>query len=276
MTKITIKNKGEAVALNYVDYGQGQAVVLIHGWPLSHKSWEKQMDALVSAGFRVIAYDRRGFGDSSAPWDGYSYDDLAADLDTLINELGLEEVILVGFSMGGGEVVRYLTNHGEQKIAKIALVSSIIPLVKQKADNPAGVPEKVLNEILTALKTDRLKFLTDFHQGFYNYSKAKPTVSAEQLTYDFSIASHAAPQATIKAAQAWMDTDFRKECAEIQVPTLIIHGDADATVPFDTAAKQAHELIKGSQLIAYPEASHGLNVTHAEQLNKDLIAFFKG
>lgn len=275
MERITNTRNEQKVEINYVDYGQGQPVILIHGWPLSHKSWEKQIPALVDAGYRVIAYDRRGFGDSTAPWEGYDYDSLTGDLDAIITGLDLKDVLLVGFSMGGGEVIRYISKYGEDRVSKIALVASIIPLVKQKDDNPDGVPEKDLQEILKALKDDRVGFLKGFHEGFYNVDSDKDAVSQQQLDYDFSIASHAAPQATIKAAQAWMDTDFRSECAKVTVPTLIVHGKADNTVPIATSAQQARELINGSELVVYDDAPHGLNVTHADKLNKDLISFFK-
>ncbi|HWK98478.1 MAG TPA: alpha/beta hydrolase [Parapedobacter sp.] len=275
MPVIQNKTATQKTSINYVDYGAGQPVVLIHGWPLSHKAWEKQIGALVEGGYRVIAYDRRGFGQSDAPWEGYDYDTLASDLHALITQLDLQQVNLVGFSMGGGEVIRYLTRYGGERINKIALVASIIPLVKQKSDNPDGVPEAALRDILHALKTDRLNFLSNFHPAFYNYKSDGNPVSDQQLTYDFSISSHAAPQATIGAAQAWMDTDFRGECKQVTVPTLIIHGKADETVPIATSANQAATLIPNSHLIVYDDAPHGLNVTHAERLNSDLLSFFK-
>lgn len=275
MSKIINKTGAEEVALNLVDYGTGQPIILIHGWPLSHKSWEQQIPALVAAGYRVIAYDRRGFGDSSRPWDGYDYDTLASDLHAIIEELQLSDVILAGFSMGGGEVVRYITNYGEANIAKVVLISSIIPLVKQHTDNPDGVPSEKLEEIAQALQDDRVGFLKGFHEQFYGVDKDASAVSQGQLDYDFSIAAHAAPQATVKAADAWANTDFRAECAGISTPTLIIHGKKDATVPFETAAQQAHQLIANSLLVTYDDAAHGLNVTHAARLNEDLIGFLK-
>lgn len=275
MPVVQNKTVARGINIHYVDYGSGQPVILIHGWPLSHKSWEKQIAALVDGGYRVIAYDRRGFGQSDAPWDGYDYDALASDLHALITELNLKQAHLVGFSMGGGEVIRYLTRYGTDNIGKIALVASIIPLVKQKVDNPDGVPEAGLLEVLNALKTDRLDFLSNFHPGFYNYKSDGNPVSKQQLTYDFSISSHAAPHATIYAAKAWMDTDFRSECKQVTVPTLIIHGKADETVPIATSANQAAALIPNSKLIVYEDAPHGLNITHADRLNNDLLEFFK-
>lgn len=275
MPVVQSKTTTTEIGINYVDYGTGQPIILIHGWPLSHKAWEKQIGPLVTAGFRVIAYDRRGFGQSDAPWDGYDYDTLATDLHALITQLDLEQVNLVGFSMGGGEVVRYLTRYGAERINKIALVASIIPLVKQKSDNPDGVPQAALDGILNALESDRVHFLSNFHPAFYNYKGEGNPVSEQQLLYDFSISSHAAPQATIGAAKAWMDTDFRSECKDITVPTLIIHGKADETVPIGTSANQAAALIPDSRLTVYDDAPHGLNITHADRLNGDLVAFFK-
>jgi len=275
MPYIKSNYKDEELNIYYEDLGEGDAVLLIHGWPLSGKSWEKQVNYLLDAGFRVITYDRRGFGKSEISAFSYEYDALAADLHALISSLPIDELSLVGFSMGGGEVIRYLTNYPNNAVKKIALISSIIPLVKQKDDNPQGVPEKDLEDIAEALKTDRINFLPKFHQGFYNYSESDPSVSKLQLKYDFSISSQASSQATYWAAKAWMDTDFREEAKKIDIPTLIIHGDADQTVPIETAGQQAAELIKNATFHIYKQASHGLNITHAEQLNKDLDAFLK-
>lgn len=267
------KVKDENTELHVMDYGSGPAVILIHGWPLSSKSWEYQITHLVDNGYRVIAYDRKGFGQSATPWNGYSYDELADDLNQLLIDLKIDTCTLVGFSMGGGEVVRYLSKYGSKHVRQAVLVSSIIPLVKQHADNPAGVPQKDLDQILQKLKTDRLAFLKDFHQGFYNFTDKNPTVHPAQLDFDFSISSQAAAHATIKAAQSWMDTDFRAECKKIDIPVLIIHGDADQTVPIATAGGQAHQLIKNSIYKVYKKAPHGLNVTHKDDLNKDLVEF---
>ncbi len=257
----------------YEDFGQGQPVILIHGWPLSSKSWEPQVSALLDAGYRVITYDRRGFGKSGASLDGYDYNTLTADLEELISNLDLQNVVLVGFSMGGGEVVRYLTNNGSDNVAKVALISSIIPLVKQKEDNPDGVPEGDLNEILENLKKDRVTFLESFHKNFYNYGLLSQSVSQAQLNYDWGIASNASPIATLKCAESWANTDFRPELKNVTVPTLIVHGDDDKVVPISTAGDQAAKGIPNSEYHIIEGAPHGLNVTHAEELNQILINF---
>ncbi|WP_339627670.1 alpha/beta hydrolase [uncultured Maribacter sp.] len=276
MPFITNKTAKEQVDIFYEDYGSGQPVILIHGWPLSRKSWEQQVWKIVEEGFRCIAYDRRGFGTSSSPWGEYDYSALAGDLNAIIEKLDLKDAIIVGFSMGGGEVVRYLTDYGSSRIAKAALISSIIPLVKQKSDNPDGVPEDALNGIIVALQKDRVGFLKEFSKGFYNYDENKgERVSEAQLDYDFTIASFASPRATIQTALSWMHTDFRSELKNVTVPTLIVHGDADATVPIETSAKQAAEGIKYSTYEVVKGAPHGLNVTHPDELNKILISFLK-
>ncbi|MFC7445533.1 Non-heme chloroperoxidase [Mesoflavibacter sp. HG96] len=275
MPFITNENTEEIVDIFYEDYGEGQPVILIHGWPLSRKSWEHQVWKIVEAGYRCISYDRRGFGISSFPWNGYDYSSLASDLNEIITQLELENAIIVGFSMGGGEVVRYCTDYGTKNIEKAALISSIIPLVKQKEDNPTGVPEKDLLGIKDALENDRVGFLKEFSKGFYNYEDNKDKVCQAQLDYDFIVASHASPRGTIEAAKAWMHTDFRDELKNVDVPTLIIHGDADNTVPIETSAKQATEGISNNTFHIIKGAPHGLNITHKEELNNLLIKFLE-
>lgn len=275
MPFITNDKAKETVDIHYQDYGTGQPVILIHGWPLSHRAWEKQVPAIVDAGFRCIAYDRRGFGISSAPWESYDYSALASDLNEIITQLDLNDCVIVGFSMGGGEVVRYLTDYGADKIAKAALISSIIPLVKQKDDNPDGVPEKALTEIMQALQKDRVGFLEGFSKNFYGYEDNKDRISEAQLHYDWSIASYASPRATIKTAEAWAETDFRPELKNVTVPTLIVHGDADQIVPIATAGKQAAAGIPNNQYEVISGGPHGLNVTHSKELNEILLSFLK-
>lgn len=275
MPFITNKTAKEPVDIFYEDYGNGDPVILIHGWPLSRKTWEQQVWRIVESGFRCISYDRRGFGISSAPWEAYDYSALASDLNEIIEQLDLKGCTVVGFSMGGGEVVRYLSVFGADKIAKAVLISSIIPLVKKKDDNPEGVPEEALDGIKKALQNDRVGFLKNFHKGFYNYDKNKDRVSEAQLDYDFSIASHASPRATIQAALAWMHTDFRLELKNVTVPTLIVHGDDDQTVPIATSAEQAAKGIENNTYKVIKGAPHGLNITHADELNEILIDFLK-
>lgn len=272
MSYIT-KQDDKNVQIYYEDLGSGQPVILIHGWPLSGKSWEMQIPVLLDLGYRVISYDRKGFGKSSSSLEGYDYDGLAADLHELISQLGLKNVILFGFSMGGGEVVRYLTNYGSENVDKVALISSIIPLVKQKEDNPDGVPQEKLDEILSSLKKDRITFLESFHKDFYNYGFLAQTVSQKQLDYDWAVASFANPIATIKSAESWADTDFRPELKNVDVKTLIVHGDSDNIVPIETAGKQAAQGIADNDFVIIKGAPHGLNVTHADELNNAIRRF---
>ena len=275
MPFLTNETETQNVDIFFEDYGHGQPVILIHGWPLSHRAWEQQVWAIVEAGFRCIAYDRRGFGNSSAPYRAYDYSTLTLDLHQIITQLELKDVILVGFSMGGGEVVRYCTDFGTDNIAKVALISSIIPLVAQKDDNPHGVPVEELENIKDALQKDRVGFLKDFHKNFYNYDDHKDTVSESQLHYDWSIASFASPIATIQTAIAWSETDFRSELKNVDVPTLVVHGDADNIVPKASAGDQAAEGIANSQYEVIKNGPHGLNITHKDELNKILLDFLK-
>lgn len=275
MPYITNKQNNAEVKLYYRDLGKGQPVILIHGWPLNGDSWESQSAALIENGFRCIAYDRRGFGKSDVVFNAYDYDALASDLNALIEHLQLDRVILAGFSMGGGEVVRYLTSYGNTKISKVALIASIVPLVAQKSDNPDGVPQEKLDEIMTALKTDRVGFMKDFHKNFYNVGLLKKSVSEGRLDADFIVSSQASGHATVKAAEAWAGTDFRSELKHVSVPALIVHGDADQIVPIKTSGEQAAKGIANSQYVVIEGGPHGLNVTHAEELNKVLVAFCK-
>ena len=268
------KNNNETpVKIFYQDLGQGKPVVLIHGWPLTSDSWEYQLNELPAHGFRVIAYDRRGFGKSDKPWGNYDYSTLASDLKALLDELDLNEVTLVGFSMGGGEVIRYLSLYGSERIAKIVLVSSIIPYLLKTDDNPEGVPQKMFDEFETQLRDDRPKFLAAFGKQFYNDSLLKPAVSSEMLDWTQMLALTGSGKATIDCMKAFSSTDFRAEVSTVKVPTLIIHGDDDQTVPIKTSGEQASKLLPDAKFIIYKGAPHGLFITEKEKLTADLVDF---
>lgn len=275
MPFLTNETDTQNIDIFFEDYGHGQPVILIHGWPLSHRMWEQQIWAIAKAGFRCIAYDRRGFGNSSAPYRSYDYSSLASDVNAIITQLELKDVSLVGFSMGGGEVVRYCTDYGTKNLDKVALISSIIPLVAKKDDNPNGVPKKDLENIMHALEEDRVGFLQDFVKDFYNFKDNSESVSEAQLHYDWSIASFASPIATIQSAKAFSETDFRPELKNVDVPTLIVHGDADHIVPKATAGDQAAEGISTSTYKVIKNGPHGLHLTHKQELNELLLDFLK-
>lgn len=271
--KAGIDSSGQPVNLFYQDWGQGNPVVFIHGWPLSHEMWEYQMTELPHYGLRCIAYDRRGFGKSSKPWDGYDYDTLADDLKYVLDELELEDVTLVGFSMGGGEIARYFSRHGGARVAKTVLVSAVTPYLLKTDSNPDGVAKSVFDEILENLKKDRPGFLSDFGKQFYGVNLVSHPVSQEFLDWSQMLASLASPRATLQCAHAFAETDFRADMAHIHVPTLVIHGDSDKTVPIESAGERSAKLIPHSHYKVYSGAPHGLFYTDRDQLNQDLRAF---
>ena len=273
MNLIEVKSNDEKIRLSYCDYGQGKPVILIHGWPLSKEMWEYQLEPLVSAGLRVIKYDRRGFGKSDKPWSGYDYDYLAADLKGLIDELELEDVTLVGFSMGGGEIARYFGNYGGKNISKVVLVSSILPYMLKTEDNPDGTPQDKFEEMFGKLKDDRIGFLDTFGKTFFGINLVNHPVSAPLLQYYLNLQSVASGKATQDCMKAFAYTDLRADTAKINVPTLIIHGDADKTVPIDASSRAAVKLIPDSTLVEYAGAPHGLFYTEKERLNDDLVSF---
>jgi non-heme chloroperoxidase len=266
---------GQPVRLYYEDWGVGQPVVLIHGWPLSHEMWEYQVSDLVNAGFRVIAYDRRGFGKSSKPWNGYDYDTLTDDLSSLLNELDLQDVTLVGFSMGGGEVVRYFSRYGGERVTKAVLLGSIVPYMLKTDDNPEGVDQSVFDEMITALQEDRIAFLDDFGKQFFGVTLLNKPASAPLLEYYRMLASVASPKATRDCVEAFAQTDFRDELQNVRVPTLIIHGDDDKIVPINATSKKAAARISDNRYIIYEGAPHALCYTERKRLNVDLIEFIQ-
>jgi non-heme chloroperoxidase len=257
----------------YNEWGSGDPVVLIHGWPLNADMWSDQAVFLANAGQRVIAYDRRGFGRSSQPWHGYNYDTLASDLAALIDHLSLERVTLVGFSMGGGEVARYLGRYGTARIAKAALVSAVTPYMLKTEDNATGVDQSVFDQILSGLKADRPHFLSKFGAKFYGNGLLEKKVSTELLQWSLQVAMMGSLQATLKCAEAFSATDFRPDMAAFTIPTLIIHGTSDATVPIDSSARIAARMIPGSTLLEYDGEPHGLHATAKDRLNSDLLDF---
>ncbi|RZJ28576.1 MAG: alpha/beta hydrolase, partial [Flavobacterium sp.] len=222
---------------------------------------------------RVIAYDRRGFGKSSQPWTGYDYDTLSDDLKILIDELELEDVILVGFSMGGGEVVRYFSRHGGENISKAVLISSVTPYMLKTQDNPGGVAKQVFDEMDEEMKEDRMKFLQDFVKTFYGVGLLTKPVSDAYMQHDFTIASGASPHATAECAKAFTTTDFRDEMPLVFVPTLIVHGDSDKTVPIESSGEKSAGLIPDAKYLVYGGSPHGLFYTDKERLNEDLLEF---
>jgi len=267
------ENSGE-IELYYNDHGSGKPVVLIHGWPLNGASWEKQTLALIDSGHRVISYDRRGFGKSSRPAVGYDYDTFADDLHKLINKLGLHEFTLVGFSMGGGEVARYIGRYGTKNIKGAVFISAVPPFLLKTADNPQGVDKSIFDGMKFAIGQDRLAFLSKFLSDFYNADVLKgKSISDQVIQWSWNAAAVASARGTIDCVTAFGETDFRKDLEKIDVPTLVIHGTADRIVPFPISGKKTSEMVKGSKLVAIDNAPHGLIWTNAEQVNNELISF---
>lgn len=263
------------INLHYEDLGTGKPVILIHGWPLNGASWEKQTAALLEAGYRVIAYDRRGFGQSTKPSTGYDYDTLAQDLDKLLVKLDLQDVTLVGFSMGGGEVARYLGKYGSARISKAVFIGAVPPYLQKADDNPEGVDPSVFTGIKQALHADRPAFLAGFLQNFYNVDVFGGTRISEQVVQaNWNTAVTASPKATSDCVTAW-GTDFRKDIEKINIPTLIIHGDADRIVPVSASAARMKTAIKNAKLVLVKDAPHGLIWTHADEVNSELLGFLK-
>jgi len=263
------------IDLYYEDHGSGSPVVLIHGFPLSGRAWERQERALLANGNRVITYDRRGFGKSSQPTMGYDFDTFAADLDKLVTALDLRDFYLAGHSMGGGEVARYLGTYGSARVRKAAIVSGIPPFLLKTADNPQGVDKEVLDQIQEGLITDRLAFLTGWNQNFYNLDENLGTRISEEAVRDaWNTASAASPAGTIACVPTW-GTDFRADLPKIDIPVLILHGTADRVLPIDATGPRSHELISGSEYVVIQGAPHGLCWTHADEVNAELLRFFK-
>ena len=257
------------------DWGSGRPVILLHGWPLSADSWDPQMMALADAGFRAIAYDRRGFGRSGQPWSGYDYDTLADDLADVMAATGADsDATLVGFSMGGGEVARYMSRHGGKGVIAAALVGSVVPYMLKTEDNPNGVAEADLAEIGENIQKDRAHFFrSTFFKQFFGVGVISHPVSDAVLDAATATAMQAGLKPTLACAEAFGHTDFRPDLGAFRVPTLIIHGTSDVTVPIDATGRAAAEAIPDSQLVEYDGAPHGLFATHGDRLTNDLLTF---
>ena len=269
-----IKTK-DGTELYFKEWGTGRPVILMHGWPLSADSWDFQAMDIAEAGFRVIAYDRRGFGRSGQPWTGYEYDTLSDDLASVLEQTVARDATIIGFSMGGGEVARYMSRHFAKDVVQAVLVSSVVPFMLKTNDNPTGVDPSVFEGMTEAIKQDRAKFFTGFFKDFYSGDSTSGPVSQEVLEWSRSVAMQAGLKATLECAHAFASTDFRPDLPAFSVPTLIVHGTGDKTVPIDASGRQAAKMIANSHMIEYDGAPHGLFATHGAQLSKDLIDFLK-
>ena len=269
------KENSSDIDLYYEDHGKGKPVILIHGWPLSGASWEKQVDVLLNAGHRVITYDRRGFGHSSKPASGYDYDTFAADLHKLVTTLELRDLALVGFSMGGGEVARYLGSYGSERVTKAVFISSVPPFLLKTGDNPEGLDESVFAGIRKAIVADRPAFLSAFFKDFYNADVLGGTrISDQAIQNSWNVAAGASAKGSLDCVSAW-GTDFRKDLRKISVPTLVVQGDADRILPISATGIRTNKAVRGSRLLVVAGGPHGINWTHADELNPELLSFLK-
>jgi non-heme chloroperoxidase len=267
------KENSTNIELYYEDHGSGSPVVLIHGWPLSGASWEKQTAALLAAGHRVITYDRRGFGRSSQPAVGYNYDTFASDLNTVLTSLNLTDVCLVGFSMGTGEVTRYIGKYGTKRVRKAVLIGTLGPYLVKAADNPDGVDAGVFDGLKAAIKADRPTTLLDFLHNFYNYDVLGGKLVSERVVEDnWNVAVGASATGTLACVDAWIE-DFRKDIVRNDVPTLLLHGDADRILPPDATSRRQAKMIKNVKFVELKNGPHGVLWTHAEQVNRELVDF---
>ena len=274
MPRITVGTENDApIEIHYEDHGSGQPVVLIHGYPLNGNSWERQERELLAAGYRCVSYDRRGFGRSSQPTVGYDYDTFAADLNALLERLDLTDVILVGFSMGTGEVTRYIGTYGSARVHKAALFGVIPPFVLKTADNPEGVDGQVFEDIKTAIVEDRYAFFKSFLDNFYNVDVLAPDrISDQAWQASFNVAVGSSPHATYACVDTWL-TDFREDLPKIDVPTLVVHGTEDRILPFEATAARLRGLIADLTVVPVEGGPHNIGWTHPEQVNGALLGF---
>jgi non-heme chloroperoxidase len=274
MPYVTVgKENSTNIELYYEDHGSGKPVVLIHGYPLSGASWEKQIPVLLDGGYRVITYDRRGFGKSSQPTEGYNYDTFANDLRELITQLKLEDFSLVGFSMGGGEIARYLGTYGSNGVSKVVIIGGVPPFLLKTDDNPEGVDASVFEGIKKAVAADRYAFFTEFFKNFYNSDPLLGNrVSKDAMHASWNLAASASATASLACVSTWIE-DFRKDVARIDVPTLVIHGDDDRIVPLAASGQRTAKLITGAQLVTVKGGPHAITWTHPDEVNAELLSF---
>ena len=274
MAYVTVgKENSDNIDLYYEDHGSGQPVVLIHGYPLSGASWEKQVPALLDAGYRVITYDRRGFGKSSQPTEGYNYDTFAADLQKLITHLNLEQFALVGFSMGGGEIARYFGKYGSDGVSKAVIIGGVPPFLLKTYDNPEGVDASVFEGIKKAVARDRYAFFSEFFKNFFNTDVLLwKRVSEEVIRASWNLAAGASTTASLACVTTWYE-DFRQDLQRVDVPMLVIHGDSDRIVPLASSGQRTAKMVKGARLSVIKGGPHCITWTHAEEVTAELVGF---
>jgi non-heme chloroperoxidase len=273
-TTITTK---DGTQLYYKDWGTGQPIVFSHGWPLNSDSWESQMLFLASRGYRCVAHDRRGHGRSSQPWTGHEMNTYADDLATVMDKLDLKNAVMIGFSTGGGEVARYIGRHGTKRVAGAALISAVPPQMLKTATNPGGLPMDVFDGIRAGEIANRAQLYKDIASGpFFGFNRPGAKVSQGSIDSFWAQGMQAGHKATYDCIKAFSETDFTEDLKKFTVPTLVVHGDDDQIVPIDASGRASAKLVKGSKLIVYPGAPHGLADTHKDKLNADLLAFIKG
>jgi len=276
MPLISVPTKdNQTISLYVEDYGKGDPIILIHGWPLTHRAWEGQVAHLVEQGYRVISYDRRGFGQSDKPWSGYDYDTLAADLQGIITELNLSNVTLAGFSMGGGEVARYIGNYGTDTLSAAMLISAVTPFMLKTDDNPNGVDKSVFEGMIEGVKADRFAFIAEWSKNFMNYDDFEEGISDAFMDFLWQQTTFAAPQAMIGCIKAFGETDFRDDLKKFDIPTLIIHGGNDKICPAEICGEAAANYVPHATLEILKNAPHGLNVTHRNEVNERIASFKK-
>ncbi len=257
----------------YNDWGHGRPIVLIHGWPLNSDMWEYQAQFLAANGHRVITYDRRGFGRSSQPWSGYDYDTLASDLNALLEQLRIQDAVVVGFSMGGGELARYLTRHDKMRVGRAVLLSAVTPFLLKTPDHESGVDPNVFDQMISGLLADRPHFLANFGKSFFGAGLLNFSISSEVLQWALGMALQGSARATVECVRSFSQTDFRADMASFTMPTLVLHGNADQTVPIDVSGRAAAEMIPNAEFREYAGAPHATFFVEKDRVSQDILNF---